>query len=139
MMLRKPISSWLTVPRRQGMVFARFGRLCWLAIVVISGSVSALAKDAPATVVALFDGTAGAAYVQLVGMTLNGKTEVRLCDGVSRFDKSAYNALPRAPFTGATSLQRGEDGVLTLTVDTKTLCIVPSNLKFDKKPEFTPA
>ena len=89
--------------------------------------------------VALFDGTEGAAYVQLVGMTLNGKTEVRLCDGVSRFDKSAYNSLPRAPFTGASSLQRGADGVLTLTVDAKTICVVPSNLKFDKKPELTPA
>jgi hypothetical protein len=121
------------------MAFARFGRLCWLVTVVIAGSVSALAKDAPATVVALFDGTAGTAYVQLVGMTLNGKTEVRLCDGVSRFDKSAYNALPRASFTGASSLQRREDGVLTLTVDAKTICVVPSNLKFDKKPELTPA
>jgi hypothetical protein len=124
---------------RKHMVFARFGWLCCFAIVVIGASVSALAKDAPATVVALFDGTAGAAYVQLVGMTLNGKTEVRLCDGVSRFDKNAYNALPRATFTGASSLQRGADGVLTLTVDAKTLCVVPSNLKFDKKSELTPA
>ncbi len=139
MKLRKPILSSLTWPSRPGMVFARFGRLCWLLIVVIGGSVSAPAKDAPATVVALFDGTEGAAYVQLVGMTLNGKTEVRLCDGVSRFDKSGYNALPRSPFTGASSLQRGADGALTLTVGAKTLCIVPSNLKFDKKPEFTPA
>jgi hypothetical protein len=139
MKLRKPILSCLSVPSRQGIVFTRFGRLCWFAIVVIGGSVSALAKDAPATVVALFDGTEGAAYVQLVGMTLNGKTEVRLCDGVSRFDKNAYNALPRAPFTGASSLQRREDGVLTLTVDAKTLCIIPSNLKFDKKSELTPA
>jgi hypothetical protein len=121
------------------MVFARFGRLCWLVIAVIGGSVPALAKDAPATVVALFDGPEGAAYVQLVGMTLNGKTEVRLCDGLSRFDKSAYNALPRTSFTGASSLQRREDGVLTLTVDAKTVCVVPSNVKFDKKPELTPA
>jgi hypothetical protein len=121
------------------MVFARLERLCWFAIVVIGGSVSTLAKDAPATVVALFDATEGAAYVQLVGMTLNGKTEVRLCDGVSKFDKNAYNALPRAPFTGASSLQRREDGVLTLTVNAKTLCVVPGNLKFDRKLELTPA
>ncbi len=139
MKLRKPILSRLSVPGRQGIVFARLGRLCWFVIVVIGGSVFALAKDAPATVVALFDGTEGAAYVQLVGMTLNGKTEVRLCDGVSRFDKNAYNALPRVPFAGASSLQRREDGVLTLTVDAKALCVVPSNLKFDKKAELTPA
>jgi len=139
MKLREPILSRLSVPSRQGMVFARLERLCWFAIVVIGGSVSTLAKDAPATVVALFDATEGAAYVQLVGMTLNGKTEVRLCDGVSKFDKNAYNALPRAPFTGASSLQRREDGVLTLTVNAKTLCVVPGNLKFDRKLELTPA
>ncbi len=139
MKLRKPILSCLSVPGRQGVAIALFLRLCWFAIVVIGGSVSALAKDAPATVVALFDGTEGPAYVQIVGMTLNGKSEVRICDGVSKFDKNAYNAFPRTPFTGASSLQRREDGMLTLTVDAKTLCVVPSNLKFDKKPELTPA
>ena len=63
---------------------------------------------------------------------------MRICDGVSRFDKNAYNALPRAPLKGATSLQRGADGVLTLTVNAKSLCVVPSSLRFDKKPELTP-
>jgi hypothetical protein len=135
----KPISSWLSGPTQQGSIFARFGRHCLFVAVIMGGSVSAHAKDASATAVVLFDGTQGAAYVQIMGMTLNGKTEVRLCDGVSRFDKSAYNALRRTPFTGASSLQRGEDGVLTLTVNAKPLCVVPSNLRFDKKPELTPS
>src|SRR5260370_22287858 len=72
-------------------------------------------------------------------MTLNGKTEVRICDGASKFRKSAEEALPGGRFTGGTSLQRGADSVLTLTVNAKSVCVVPSNLKFDKKPELTPA
>jgi hypothetical protein len=139
MKLRKPISSWLLGPTQKGAVCARFGRHCLLLVAIIGGSVSAPARDVPATAVVLFDGTQGAAYVQITGTTLNGKTEVHLCDGVSRFDKNAYNALPRASFTGATSLQRGEDGVLTLTINAKPLCVVPNNLRFDKKPELTPA
>ena len=100
---------------------------------------AAPAKDASVAAVVLFDGTQGAAYVQITGVTLNGKTEVRLCDGVSRFDKSTYNGLPRLSFTGATSLQRGADGVLTLTLNDKPVCVVPSNVKFDKRPELTPS
>ncbi len=97
------------------------------------------AKDAPVAAIVLFDGTQGAAYVQITGVTLNGKTEVRVCDGVSKFDKNAYNALPRVPFAGASSLQLREDGVLMLTVNAQPECVVPSNLKFDRKPELTPA
>jgi tetratricopeptide (TPR) repeat protein len=108
-------------------------------VLVIGGSISARAKDAPAIAVVVFDGTQGAAYVQITALTLNGKTEVRICDGVARFDKNAYNAFPRAPLKGATSLQRSADGVLTLTVNAKSLCVVPSSLRFDKKPELTPA
>jgi len=110
-----------------------------LVVGILAGSVFASAKDAPAAAIVLFDGTQGAAYVQITGVTLNGKTEVRVCDGVSNFDKNAYNALPRVPLAGASSLQVREDGVLTLTVNAQPVCIVPSNLKFDRKTEFTPA
>src|SRR5260370_20870375 len=72
-------------------------------------------------------------------MTLNGSAEVRSCDGASKCRKNAYEALHRVRFTRATSLQRGADSVLTLTVNAKSVCVVPSNLKFDKKPELTPA
>ncbi|HEX6502358.1 MAG TPA: hypothetical protein VF011_03870 [Terriglobales bacterium] len=102
------------------------------------GVVSALANAVPAAIV-LFDDSHGAAYVQLTGMTLNGKTEVRACEHVSTFDKSAYNSFPRLPLAGATSLQRGDDGTLSLTLNGKTECVVPSNLKFDRQPVLTPA
>jgi hypothetical protein len=116
----------------------RFARHCCIAVLAI-GSIFAPAKDTRVTAIALFDGSQGAAYVQITGMTLNGKTDVRICDGVSRFDKKAYDGFPRLPLAGASSLQRGEDGVLTVTVNAKPTCVVPSNLKFDKKTELTPA
>jgi predicted Holliday junction resolvase-like endonuclease len=102
-------------------------------------SITTYAKDASLTAVVLFDGPQGAAYVQITEAALNGKIEVRSCDGVSRLDKNTYNGLPRASLAGASSLQRGADGVLTLTVNGKSVCVVPSNLKFERSVELTPA
>src|SRR5215467_6363125 len=139
MSVGKPILSRLSgievkgrfaAPSRLGGVFCALG----LAV-----SLSASAKDASSVAIVLFDGPKGAAYIQVTGITLNGKTELRICDGVPKMDKSAYNALPRAQLSGAASLARGADGVLKLTVDAKPMCVVPANLKFDKSPELTPA
>jgi hypothetical protein len=110
-----------------------------MAGMLLGASLSASAKDASPVAIALFDGPKGAAYVQITGITLNGKTELRVCDGVPKIDKKTYDALPRTQLSGAASLARGADGVLTLTVDAKPVCVVPANLKFDKSPELTPA
>jgi hypothetical protein len=111
-----------------------------LVIILVGGaSVPAYAKDASLTAVVLFDGPQGAAYVQITEVALNGKIEVRTCEGVSRLDKNTYNGLPRASLAGASSLQRGADGTLTLTANGKTVCVVPSNLKFERSVELTPA
>ena len=107
-------------------------------VILVALSICAVAKDST-TAIVLFDGPHGAAYVQLTGVTLNGKTELRVCDQVASFDKTTYKNFPRMPLMGASSLQRGQDRVLTLTVDGKPVCVVPSNLKFDSKAEFTPA
>jgi len=113
---------------------------CCLAVVLLLGaSITTYAKDASLTAVVLFDGPQGAAYVQITEAALNGKVEVRGCDGVSRLDKNAYNALPRASLAGANSLQRGADGVLRLTANGKSVCVVPSNLKFERSVALTPA
>jgi len=136
---QKSISLWQPEAIPPASVHVLFRRLCLFFAVVLVGSVTAPAKDSTAIAVFLYDGAQGAAYVQITGVTLNGKTEVRVCDGVSKFDKKAYDALPRLPFTGATSLQRGADGVLTLTVNAKAVCVVPGSLKFEKKVEITPA
>jgi len=108
-------------------------------ILVAAASISTYAKDAPLTAVVLFDGPQGPAYVQITEAELNGKIEVRSCDGVARLDKSTYNGLPRMSLVGGSSLQRGTDGMLTLTVNGKSACVVPSNLKFEHSAEFTPA
>jgi hypothetical protein len=112
-----------------------------VVVLVLAGGVSitAHAKDTSLTAVVLFDGPQGAAYVQITEAALNGKIEVRSCDGVSRLDKNIYNGLPRASLVGASSLQRGADGVLTLTANGKSACVLPSNLKFERSVELTPA
>ena len=76
-------------------------RRCSLVVVLVLGaSITTYAKDASLAAVILFNGPQGAAYVQVTDVTLNGKIEVRSCDGVSKLDKNAYNGLPRAPLRG---------------------------------------
>ena len=99
----------------------------------------AQAKDAPVSGIELYDGPNGAAYVQLTDLLINGKTELRICTAGSKIDKGGYGRLPKITLASATSLQRGLDGVLTLTKDSGTVCVVPSNLKFEKDVEQTPS
>ncbi len=141
------MKSWKPIafpcPSKRPTEISRLERCCVavvLVLVLVSGaSITTYAKDASLTAVVLFDGPQGAEYVQITEATLNGKIEVRSCDGVSRLDKNTYNGLPRASLAGASSLQRGADGVLTLTASGKSVCVVPSNLKFERSVEFTPA
>jgi flagellin-specific chaperone FliS len=113
---------------------------CGIAIALFLGaSLATYGKDASLSAVVLFDGPQGVAYVQLTDATLNGKTEVRNCDGVPRLDKNTYNGLPRASLAGASSLQRGTDGVLTLKTGGKSFCIVPDNLKLERGVDLMPA
>jgi hypothetical protein len=133
----KPIS--FPCPSRRPSEISRLER-CFVAVVLVLGaSITTYAKDASLTAVVLFDGPQGAAYVQITEAGLNGNIEVRSCDGVSKLDKNTYNGLPRASLAGASSLQRGANGVLTLTANGKSVCVVPSNLKFERSVELTPA
>ena len=103
-------------------------------------SLQGFAKDAPLSAIVLFDSPAGPAYVQITGATLNGKTELRTCDGVPKFDKRTYDVMPRVQLRISSVLQRTSDGVLMLSMDaTKPFCVVPNGIKFDKSPELTPA
>lgn len=97
-------------------------------------------KDAPLTAIELFDGPNGAAFVQLTGLLMNGKTEVRSCAGASQINKSNYGKLAKIPLNSAvTSLERDAAGTMTLTRGSASECVVPSNLKFDKDETLTPA
>ncbi|HEU4415038.1 MAG TPA: hypothetical protein VFT65_09675, partial [Candidatus Angelobacter sp.] len=116
-----------------------FFRQFFIFSLFVAAAISAYGKAAPATAIVLFDGPQGAAYIQISGAMLNGKAELRICDGVAKFDKRAYDNLLRTQLTGAASLERDASGVLNLTVDGKQICVVPSSLKFDKNAELTPA
>lgn len=110
-----------------------------LGIVVCLAASSALAANSHATAIELFDSPSGAAYVQIAGITMNGKTDVRLCDGMPRFDKRAYDLMIKAQLTAASALERTAEGTLMLTANSKPVCVVPNNLKFNGNSEFTPA
>ena len=97
-------------------------------------------KDAPLTVIELFDGPNGAAFVQVTGLLINGKAEVRACGGATTINKSAYGKLAKISLNASvTSLERDASGTMSLTRGSAADCVVPSNLKFDKDGSFTPA
>ena len=61
------------------------------SIVVILAAAPATAKETPVIAIALFDGPSGPAYVQITGLTLNGKSELRVCDGTPKLNKTVYD------------------------------------------------
>ncbi len=128
-----------------------FRGFCWCALrVILCGLVAVIllsslprtsvgAKEAPLNVIELYDGPSGAAYVQIAEFMINGKAELRACGGMEKIDKSAYSKLAKISLAGATTLERGADGVMTLTRDSEPTCVVPSNLKLEKNEGSTPA
>jgi hypothetical protein len=111
-----------------------------VACFVLIFTLSSFAKDAPLSAIVLFDSRTGSGYVQATGVTLNGKTELRSCDGVPKFDKRSYDVLPRVQLKPSAILERNADGVLMLSMDSaKPFCVVTNGVKFDKNPELTPA
>jgi hypothetical protein len=97
-------------------------------------------KDVSITAIELYDSPNGAAFVQLTGLLINGKAEVRSCTGVTQINKSNYGKLPKVALgPSVTSLERDAKGTMTLTRGTESECVVPTNLKFDKDESLTPA
>jgi len=112
--------------------------MCAAAFLVFT--LSSFAKELPLTAIVLFDSPNGPSYVQLSGVTLNGKTELRTCDGVLKFDKKTYDVMPRVQLKPGSVLERNADGVLMLSMDgAKPFCVVQNGVKFDKANELTPA
>lgn len=97
-------------------------------------------KDVPVTAIELYDGPNGAAFVQLTGLLINGKAEVRSCNNATQINKSTYGKLPKIALTPTvTSLERDAKGTMTITRGTESECVVPSNYKFERDESFTPA
>jgi hypothetical protein len=79
------------------------------------------------------------AYVQLGGFILDGKNEVRLCNGAQTVNKDTYGKLPKLTLAPGMSLERDKKGVLLLTRASQPECVVPGNLKFEKSEQQTPS
>jgi hypothetical protein len=110
-----------------------------LALVLFTGS-AVHSKDVPLTAIELFDGPNGAAFVQVSDLLINGKAEVRSCGGATQINKSAYGKLAKILLNSSvTSIERDAQGVMNLTRGSAAECVVPSNLKFDKDENLTPA
>ncbi len=115
----------------------------WTSCVLIFLACTSLAvfsKEPPLNAIEVFDGPNGAAFVQLSGVLVNGKTEVRSCGGATEINKSTYGKLAKIALNASvTSLERDASGVMNLTRGESAECVVPSNLKFEKDESLTPA
>jgi hypothetical protein len=117
---------------------ARAARLtCFL---VFLATAAAWAKEPVLTAIEIYDGPNGAAYVQLNGVLINGKAEVRECKQceAAPIDKGTYGKLAKFGMGPGGTLERGKDGILRYT-DTRgvTTVVVPNNVKFDKRPSMS--
>jgi hypothetical protein len=118
---------------------ARTCRGVALVLGAISLAIPLSAKDVSLTAIELYSGTNGPAYVQITDVLINGKIEVRTCGSATKIDKSAYGELTKVALGPGATLEYGNDGVLTLTKDAGSSCVVPTNVKFDKNAALSPA
>jgi hypothetical protein len=115
-------------------------KTCLLLLLTLAAIPAVHSKDVPITAIELYDGPNGAAFVQLTGLLINGKAEVRSCAGVAQINKSNYGKLPKIALSpSVTSLERDAKGTMTLTHGAEPECVVPTNLKFEKDESLTPA
>ena len=119
-------------------LFAAVARATLILSLVVVTTPAARSKEAPLTAIELFDGSTGAAFVQVTDLLINGKAEVRSCGGATQINKSTYGKLAKIPLnTSVTSIERDAKGIMNLTRGTASECVVPSNLKFDKDESLT--
>src|SRR5947209_18043125 len=69
----------------------------------------------------------------------NGKTDLRVCDGLTKFDKRTYDGMPHIQPAAGTTLDRDAHGNLTLNVNSEHVCVVANGVKFIGVTELTPA
>ena len=132
------------MPRRSNLfadLCARLlGRASATILLIALGCTVAVAKDVPLNAIELYDGPNGAAFVQLTGVFINGKAELRACGGATQISKANYGKLAKIALNASvTSIQRDRNGTMTVTHGTESECAVPSNLRFDKDESFSPA
>ncbi|MFZ1083759.1 MAG: hypothetical protein WAN35_02195 [Terracidiphilus sp.] len=95
---------------------------------------SASAKDIPLTAIELYDGASGASFVQLTGVLINAKAEMKDCTPFQSgtVDKSSYGKMGRVVLAIGGVLERGADGVMRYSSGYgQTVCVAPANARFD--------
>jgi hypothetical protein len=97
----------------------------------------AVAKDPPQIGIVLYESANGPAFVQAAEILLNGKNEVYVCTEGETHDNSSYKKQPKVKITGAQSIEREMNGVLHMMTAAGTFCIVPQNLKLEKRKGVT--
>src|SRR5215831_121267 len=108
-------------------------RVCLALLLTLAAIPAVHSKDVSITAIELYDGPNGAAFVQLTGLLINGKPEVRSCAGVPQINKSNYGKLLKVALgSSITSVERDAKGTMTLTRGTEAECVVSTNLKFEK-------
>jgi hypothetical protein len=111
----------------------------WLAFSLLAVS-GAVAKDVPVTGILVYGSNGSLSYVQVTDFLVNGKTELRACNGSGAITKSEYKNLGKISLTAVKSLERLPDGSLVAAVgEAPASCVVPGNFKFDKDPSLTPS
>lgn len=101
---------------------------------------AAQASKVSLTAIELYDGTSGAAYVQLGDVLINGKFEMRDCTPyqAAGVDKSTYGKMGKVALAPGGILDRGADGILRYsTGQGKAACVAPDNVKFDHNGSYT--
>jgi len=108
------MESRANVRRANGQRGSVAGVLALAAFCLGWSAPAAAAKDAPLTAIELYDGQAGAAFVQLSDVLINGKAEMRDCSQFESVavDKSTYNKMSRVLLAAGGVLERGPDGIL---------------------------
>ncbi|HWG19452.1 MAG TPA: hypothetical protein VG225_02910 [Terracidiphilus sp.] len=111
-----------------------------VGLVCLVAGTNAGAKEPPLTAIVLYDGPSGAAYLQLTGVLINGKTEMRECKPCAGtpVDKATYNKQGKFQLAAGGVLERGQDGVLRwTTAGGAPMVVVPLNVKYDKSPSLS--
>src|SRR5215469_3479305 len=112
----------------------------WIVCFVLVANL-AWSKEAPLTAIELYDGPSGAAYVQIMGVLISAKTEMRAtATPETPMDHGFYNKLAKVTLAVGGMLERGVDGVLRYTApDGTTAVVVPQNAKFEHGASLSPA
>jgi len=98
------------------------------------------AKQPSLTVIELYDGPNGAAYLQIENALINGKPVFRDCTPYqsAAIDKSTYGRMQKVEPVAGAVLERDNSGVLRYGIgEGQPQCVVPDNVKFGHDEQYS--